>query len=395
MDQSALNEMFKAISIKEGLLPLKVTPFYERKIKQEVEALGNRLGPLHRVSFPTQDRLLLRAPNEVKDFVDDRSNAVGHAHKTSIVRKYSDRILFLTTSECFGNCQYCFRTDVLTEIGAPDKRAGRLDLHLLREYLGDHPEIMEVILSGGDPLILPASGLAEIIERIRSVTSVKSIRIHTRAIVYEPKAFTAEKIDLFAKHNVRLVFHIVHPYEICEEVSEKVEELRERKIRLYNQFPLLRNTNDHHLVLYQLLQMLDEMGVRNLSIFIPDPINFSAAFRVRLNRVWRIADQLNATSPSWINSTRFVFDSKSGKARRENYIATDDGDVATFVRDEDAILFPDFPEHLDVSGKIEFMLWKEEGHKGSNRESRACRWQKGAQGPQGCEADCGEAESGV
>lgn len=367
MNQSVLNEMFKSISIKEGLLPLKVTPFYHRKINEEVEALGNHLGPLHRVSFPTQDRLLLRAPNEVKDFVDDRSNAFGHAHKTSIVRKYVDRILFLATSECFGNCQYCFRTDVLTEGGAPDKRTGRFaDLHLLRDYLGAHPEVTEVILSGGDPLILPASRLADIIEGIRSVSSVKSIRIHTRAIVYEPKVFTAEKIDILAKHNVRIVFHIVHPYEICEEVSENVEKLRERKIRLYNQFPLLRNTNDHHLVLYQLLEKLDQMGVRNLSIFIPDPINFSAAFRVRLNRVWRIADQLNATSPSWINSTRFVFDSKVGKARRENYIATDDDDVATFVRDGNPILFPDFPEHLDIPGKSEFMLWKEESHNGSN-----------------------------
>lgn len=165
MDQSVVNERFKTISIKEGLLPLKVTPFYHRKIREEVAALGNHLGPLHRVSFPTQDRLLLRAANEVKDFVDDRSNAFGRTHKTSIVRKYANRILFLTTSECFGNCQYCFRTDVLTEIGAPDKRAGRLaDLHLLRDYLGDHPEVMEVILSGGDPLILPASRLAEIIE---------------------------------------------------------------------------------------------------------------------------------------------------------------------------------------------------------------------------------------
>lgn len=155
MDQSVVNEMFKSISIKEGLLPLKVTPFYHRKIKEEVEALGNYLGPLHRVSFPTQDRLLLRAPNEVKDFVDDRSNAFGRALKTSIVRKYVDRILFLTTSECFGNCQYCFRTDVLTESSAPDKRTGWLaDLRLLREYLGAHPEVTEVILSGGDPLIL-------------------------------------------------------------------------------------------------------------------------------------------------------------------------------------------------------------------------------------------------
>lgn len=169
MNQSVVNEMFKTVSIKEGLLPLKVTPFYQRKIREEVETLGNHLGPLHRVSFPTQDRLLLRAPNEVKDFVDDRSNAVGHAHKTSVVGKYIDRILFLTTSECFGNCQYCFRTDVLTESSAVEKRTGRFsDRHPLREYLGTHPEVTEVILSGGEPLILPASGLADIIEGLRS-----------------------------------------------------------------------------------------------------------------------------------------------------------------------------------------------------------------------------------
>ncbi|MER8797702.1 radical SAM protein [Mesorhizobium sp. M0984] len=361
MNQSSINEAFKTISIKQGLLPVKVTPFYEMKIREEVEALGNHLGPLHRASFPTQDKISLRAPNEVNDFVDDRSNALGDTNKTSIIRKYADRILFLPTSKCFGHCQYCFRTDVLTENNAVDPRNGQnADLRQLLEYLRTHPEVTEVILSGGDPLILPTSRLEVIVEGIRSVPSVKSIRIHTRAIVYQPDAFTPEKIEIFAMHNIRVVFHIVHPYEICADVSEKIEELRRRRIRLYNQFPLLRNTNDHHLVLSRLLERLDEIGVRNLSIFIPDPINFSAAFRVRLGRVWQIADHLNFISPSWINSTRFVFDSKGGKMRRENYVATNgSNDVAIFVRDGKPISFPDFPEHLDVPGKIEFMLWKQ------------------------------------
>ncbi|RWP94220.1 radical SAM protein [Mesorhizobium sp.] len=361
MNQSSINEVFNAISIREGLLPVKVTPFYERKIKEEVETLSSHLGPLHRASFPTRDRISLRAPNEVRDFVDDRSNALGDASKTSMIRKYANRLLFLPTPKCFGHCQYCFRTDVLTEnnaIGQPNGQSA--DLHQLLEYLDTHPEVTEVILSGGDPLVLSTSRLGAIIEGIRSVPSVKSIRIHTRAIVYEPDAFTFDKIDLFARHNIRVVFHIVHPYEICHEVSEKVAELRERGVRLYNQFPLLRNTNDHHLVLNRLLGLLDEIGVRNLSIFIPDPINFSAAFRMRLSRVWQIADHLNFTSPSWINSTRFVFDSNGGKVRRENYVATNSvSDAAIFVRDGKPIPFPDFPEHLDVPGKIEFMLWRE------------------------------------
>ncbi|WP_409190493.1 radical SAM protein [Bradyrhizobium sp. RDM4] len=361
MNQRHINEVFRAISLKEGLLPVKVTPFYEKKIKEEVEALGNHLGPLHRVSFPTRDRISMRAPNEVKDFVDDRSNACGEVNKTSILKKYADRVLFVTTSKCFGNCQYCFRTDVLSENALSDESSGGdADLCRLIEYLRSQPEVSEVILSGGDPLMLPASRLKAIIEGIGLVPSVKSIRIHTRAIVYEPRAFTPEKIDLFARHGLRITFHIVHPYEVCEEVSEKIAELRHHKIRLYNQLPLLRNTNDHQLVLHRLLETLDRHGVRNLSIFIPDPINFSAAFRVRLARVWHIADQLNLFSPSWINSTRFVFDSNRGKVRREHYIETNiETDVAIFLRDGNSVPFPDFPEHLDVPGEVEVMLWKE------------------------------------
>lgn len=293
MTQAEINQKFKIIAIEEGLLPIKVTAFYKKKIDLEIATLCSHLGPLHRISFPTKERLDLRAPNEVKDFVDDRSNATGYINKTFMIRKYEERMLFLPTSDCVANCQYCFRTDVLSENNAIES-PGKLgdEISQLCSYLKANPEISELILSGGDPLVLPVSKLKEIFERVSSVSSVKNIRIHTKAIVYGPNSFTQEKIDLFAKYNVRLVFHIVHPYEICDEVTEKIKELRNHNIRLYNQFPLLRNTNDHPLVLYTLLEKLDNLNVRNLSIYIPDPINFSAAFRVRLHRVWRIADQL-------------------------------------------------------------------------------------------------------
>ncbi|WP_027532918.1 hypothetical protein [Bradyrhizobium sp. WSM3983] len=140
--------------------------------------------------------------------------------------------------------------------------------------------------------------------------------------------------------------------------GQKVEKLRKRRIRLYNQFPLLRNTNDHHLVLYQLLEMLDEMGVRNLSIFIPDPINFSAAFRVRLNRVWRIADHLNVTS------RRALYSAPKSEKQREKTTLQRMTAISKFARDGSLLFSPDSPEHLDIPGKIDFMLWKEGGHNG-------------------------------
>lgn len=353
-----LNKEYSEIAIYEGLLPIKVTPFYKTKIEAESSVLGE-LGPLWRVAFPSEDRISLRSPNEVEDFVGDRSNTLG---QTGTIMKYANRVLFMATSRCFGHCQYCFRTSMLAgSAAAGGSEMETESLNHLLEFLRANASVTEVILSGGDPLTIPGPRLGSIVEGISSVSTVRSIRIHTRAIVYEPRAFTTEKMDLLAKHNVRVVFHIAHPYELCEVVAGKISELREKNIRLYNQFPLLRNINDHPLVLYRLLEILDEVGVRNLSIFIPDPIFFSAAFRVRLSRVWQIADQLSLISPSWINSTRFVFDSSRGKVRREYYIGRDpETDIAIFMRGNDQIRFPDFPEHLDLPGSLANMLWKEE-----------------------------------
>lgn len=357
--QLAINQSFELIAKEEGLLPIKVTAFYKKKIDAEILALGHTEGPLHRAVYPTKERLSLRAPNEVKDFVDDRANSQAPASSHFIIKKYKERLLFMPTSECVGNCQYCFRTDVLSENSTIESDLNFQVLTLVK-FLNDNPEVTEVILSGGDPLVLPFAKLALIIESIKTQTKVESIRIHTRSIVYGPNSFTEEKIQLLAKYNVRIVFHIIHPYEICDVVAKKIKELRMAGLRLYNQFPLLRNTNDHSDVLLALLKALDEHGVRNLSIFIPDPINYSAAFRVRLSRVFSIIDELNWKSPSWINSTRILFDSQHGKARREDLHHIDvETDIAYFKRQDKQIQFPDFPSHLDIPGRIDTMLWKQ------------------------------------
>jgi lysine 2,3-aminomutase len=161
----------------------------------------------------------------------------------------------MPTSDCVGNCQYCFRTDVLSE-NSDVKADLDYQVSILVDFINKNTEISEVILSGGDPLVLPFYKLSYIIESIGTKTNIRSIRIHTRSIIYGPNSFTFEKIQLFAKYNVRIVFHIIHPYEICGEVSAKIKELRLAGLRLYNQFPLLRNTNDHADVLLALLKTL-------------------------------------------------------------------------------------------------------------------------------------------
>lgn len=176
-----------------------------------------------------------------------------------MIRKYEERVLLLVTESCFSNCQYCFRQDILSEGKSVKKSLDAEDVGKIVAFLKRNPEISEAILSGGDPMTLDVRNLEMIFKRLSEETPVKSFRLHTRSVAYDPKSLTAEKIDLLAKYDVRLVFHIVHPYEICDTVEKKIREIRAKGIRMYNQFPLLRGINDHHQVLIEHLGKLDEL----------------------------------------------------------------------------------------------------------------------------------------
>lgn len=358
LKQTEINKLFNAISKKDNLLPIKVTPFFKKKVEEETLFLGHSEGPLHRIVYPTLERLNVRAPGEVPDFVDDRNNMPDS--NSFIIQKYENRLLFLPTSTCAAHCQYCFRQDVLSEQHDAQSEELNSKLNLLEQYLLEKPLVKEVILSGGDPMTLPPKQLQIIIERLKLNLKIESIRIHTKTISYSPNVFNEEKLKLFSDYNVRLVFHLAHPYEICDVVEETIYKIKKHNIKCYNQFPILRKINDHHEVLIKHLGKLELLNIRNLSIFIPDPINYSASFRIRLSRLFNIIDNFNWKSPSWINSTRFVLDSHIGKVRREDMKSYDEkNEMATFVREGKQVLYPDFPEELDIPGDLETLLWKE------------------------------------
>ncbi|MCW0182989.1 MAG: 4Fe-4S cluster-binding domain-containing protein [Zavarzinia sp.] len=359
-EQAALNAAYGRLAAAAHLLPIKVTRFYADKLAAELAALGHTEGPLHRVVYPDAARLATRAPGEVADFVDDRSNM--KTASRSIVQKYADRVLFLATPVCAAHCQYCFRQDVLTEMHGEDPADLALSLAALVDHVTADPRIREVILSGGDPLTLSRRALALVLDTLGALPQLQSIRLHTRCAVFAPGFFDkGEKIALLARPRVRLVHHIVHPYEICGEVADLLARLQAAGVRQYNQFPILRGVNDDAGLLALLLRLLDEVGVRNLSIFAPDPINHSAAFRLTLDRLFAIHDRLSAETPSWINATALTFDSPQGKFRREHLVARDrSAGTALFRHRGRDITYHDLPAALDVPGDPATMLWRGE-----------------------------------
>ena len=356
--QNIINQTYTDAVNKHKLLPIKVTPFFQRKIDKEVKFLGHTCGPLHRIAYPSHDRLNIKDAKERADFVNDAFNMQNTLTGIAI-QKYQDRIIFFTTNECIAHCQYCFRQSFLADKQAQNKTNILNKLEKFITYLKATQKITEVILSGGEPMLLSMPELATIFTEIKKVPNIKHIRLHTKALTYAPELFTVEKLKLFKQFSVRLVFHIVHPYEICTKVKRTIKRIKKFTIKCYNQFPLIRNINDHHEVIIKLLEELDELGVRNLSIFYPDAVNYSVNFRISFSRIFKLIDQINFNTPSWINALKFTLDTAIGKVQRENLLNLDkEKNIALFERDGKIIEYPDLDSKFDQPGDIKILLWR-------------------------------------
>ena len=323
-----------------------------KKIIEEIDTIGIG-GPLYRSVIPVKDKIALKTSVETRDYVEeDKHNPVENCDY--IIQKYENRLVFIITDVCFAHCQYCFRTYNLSKFQQSNlKETIENKISILKDYLKANPKIKEVIFSGGDPLTIGYDNMKFALEELKQF----DIRIHTRSIVYEPSIFTKKMIALLSEHNVRLVFHINHPYELDDVVEKKINEIRQSGIRMYSQFPLLRGINDNSKVLIKLLIKMDELNIRPLSIFIPDPISYGAGHRISANRIEKIMDEVNWDTPSWVNSTRFVMDTTIGKVRRENVIKRE-GKCITFARDGKTVDYYDLDDGIDIPSSIDRLLWK-------------------------------------
>jgi KamA family protein len=354
----AERKQFNEQAKRMGILPIKVTTHYQGLVQEEVERLGRTGGPLYRVVYPTVDRLEVRAAHEVPDFVEDRTN-MPPGLEGVLIHKYRRRALFLVTDKCAGHCMYCFRQDVLSDMHGRTVPALEQKLNGVVHYLAEHPQVSELILSGGDPLNVPLRYLERVLHRLKSETAVRDIRVHTRNVVFAPQILSEDVCALLGRYRVRVYLHVVHPYELAGEVTEVVHRLHGHGVRTYSQFPILRGINDHVAVLEKLLRTLDDLHANPINVFIPDPISYSAAFRVPMKRLLGLMDELYWTTSSWTNGVRLVLDTPIGKVRREDMMAWDEeAGVITFRREGKHVTYHDFPEELDVPGELTTLLWK-------------------------------------
>lgn len=204
-----------------------------------------------------------------------------HAQTPILVHRYRDRVLLFPTLRCPMMCRHCFRKVRLND-GEPVSL--RADLPDAIAYLRAHPEVREVILSGGDPLMLADRRLDELLAALRAVPTVKMLRLHTRALAALPQRFGEELGAVLRRHRpVILVAHVNHARELTPESDEALEVLAMAGVPVLAQTVLLRGVNDRPAVLEALLRGLYERGVRPYYLHHPDLVVGTSHLRVSID----------------------------------------------------------------------------------------------------------------
>lgn len=195
----------------------------------------------------------------------------------NLVHKYPDRVLFLVSSQCAMYCRFCTRK---RKVGTDRMRISAATLAAGYDYLRNHPEIREVLLSGGDPLLLTDDMIGTILENLRAIPSIEIIRIGTRVPSVLPMRITNKLIGILkAHHPLYINTHFNHPLEITEEAAAACTRLADAGIPLGCQTVLLKGVNDSAETMRKLMQALLRIRVKPYYLFQADLTRGTNHFR--------------------------------------------------------------------------------------------------------------------
>jgi EF-P beta-lysylation protein EpmB len=215
-----------------------------------------------------------------------------------VLHKYHGRVLLTLTGACAVHCRYCFRR----HYPYSDATAGRANAQLAIDYLQRHPEVEELILSGGDPLSLSDNRLQSLVTRLASIRHLKRLRIHSRLPVVLPERVDQRLLDWIStpRFSVVLVIHCNHANEIGVPLREAMYKLRAAGVTLLNQSVLLRGVNDRLDTLLQLSERLFEAGVLPYYLHQLDPVQGASHFAVREQTGRQLVDAMRKRLPGYL-----------------------------------------------------------------------------------------------
>lgn len=230
---------------------------------------------------PIRQQLIPRAFEWQKNELERRDPLGEEDHETvpHLIHRYPDRVLFLVTDRCASYCRYCHRKRWVGQGPSPQKSEQEQAL----AYIQSHPEIQEVILSGGDPLVLPDERLGVLLRAIRAIEHVEVIRIHTRMLTFAPMRVTPVLLDVLQEvQPVYLVTQINHANELNDATKEAIDQLIKAGVVMLNQSVLLKGVNHTQESMTTLLKKLVRLRIRPYYLHQCDVMEGVSSFRVPL-----------------------------------------------------------------------------------------------------------------
>ncbi len=228
--------------------------------------------PVRKQVVPTSAEMVPFTAMMEDSLAEDR-----HSPVPGLVHRYPDRVLMLVTTQCATYCRYCTRSRI---VGDPAATFSRNEFEMQIDYLKRTPQVRDVLLSGGDPLVLAPKILEEILSRLREIPHIEIIRIGSRVPVFMPMRITPELTDMLQKyHPLWLNIHVNHSNEITQELAIATDLLTRAGIPLGNQSVLLAGVNDNVHVQRQLVQDLVRIRVRPYYLYQCDLVEGAGHFR--------------------------------------------------------------------------------------------------------------------
>jgi lysine 2,3-aminomutase len=267
--------------VAAGLLPAERLASLERVAERYAVAVTPEVAglietpddPIGRQFMPHEDELVTTTEERADPIGDDAFSPI-----EGIVHRYPDRVLLKPHHACAVYCRYCFRRE---RVGPGGETLDAAALARALDYIRADPAIWEVILTGGDPLLLSSRRLAALVAELDGIAHLGSLRVHTRLPVVDPERVTTALVEaLSARKALWMVLHVNHARELTPSVRAACERLIRAGIPLLSQSVLLRGVNDDAATLEALFRALVAARIKPYYLHHPDPAPGTARFRL-------------------------------------------------------------------------------------------------------------------
>ncbi len=254
---------------------------------------GNPNDPLLLQILPSATEM-----QKVLGYNKDPLEEADHNPQKAIVHKYKRRLLVITTGTCAVNCRYCFRR----HFPYGDNQLAQAEWQSVIDYLQAHPDVNEVILSGGDPLMMKDALLVKKIRQLEALPQIKRLRIHSRLPVVIPARVTKDMIDWIraSRLDIIMVWHINHANEMDEELAQAAFKLKQAGVTVLNQGVLLKGINDSVEAQVNLSEAVFSAGILPYYMFTLDPVEGAAHFDISVEDAQKLMGKVAAELPGYL-----------------------------------------------------------------------------------------------